>query len=217
MFGIIKESYKFLIFNFPKVLWITSGLLFLEISSRWLLLNHYQKLWANSLLIIFHVTIYFTQVFVIIDLTKLVLAEKMPKITNPSLVYLKTLGVMLLIGLVIYAMVSLLEYLSPDYLFSSLYVIIFQLSILILVFNYIYARLNIAIPLVLSGHSLLSLFNITKSRYLDWLLASVLIYIPFVILLFLASFSYFLIIVKILFFNLIYIFSAIYVSGRLKD
>lgn len=217
MFAIIKNSYKFFILNFPKILWIVSGLLFLELSSRWLALNQDKGLWIITLLILFKVVIAFTQIFVIIDLTKLVLAEKIPANENSSLVYMKVFGLTLLINGTIYGLLLLIEYFIPETLLTSIPFLILQLIIGFFVFVYIYARINIVIPLILAKQKITSLFSITKGRYTSWLLACLIVYQPFIILSQFADTSYLLLITKVFFFSLIYIFSAMYLKNKIDN
>lgn len=217
MFAIIKNSYKFFIFNFPRILWIVSGLLFLELSSKWLTLNQDKGLWIITLLILFKVVIAFTQIFVIIDLTKLVLAEKIPANENYSLVYMKVFGLTLLINVTIYGLLLLIEHFIPETLLTSIPFLILQLIMGFFVFVYIYARINIVIPLILAKQKITSLFSITKGRYTSWLLACLIVYQPFIILSQFADISYFLLIVKVFFFSLIYIFSAMYLKNKIDN
>lgn len=217
MFAIIKNSYKFFIFNFPRILWIVSGLLFLELSSRWLALNQDKGLWIITLLILFKVVIAFTQIFVIIDLTKLVLAEKIPANENSSLIYMKVFGLTLLINGTIYGLLLLIEHFIPETLLTSIPFLILQLIMGFFVFVYIYVRINIVIPLILAKQKITSLFSITKGRYTSWLLACLIVYQPFIILSQFADTSYFLLIVKVFFFSLIYIFSAMYLKNKIDN
>lgn len=217
MFAIIKNSYKFFIFNFSKILWIVSGLLFLELSSRWLALNQDKGLWIITLLILLKVVIAFTQIFVIIDLTKLVLAEKISANENSSLIYMKVFGLTLLINGTIYGLLLLIEHFIPETLLTSIPFLILQLIIGFFVFVYIYARINIVIPLILAKQKITSLFSITKGRYTSWLLACLIVYQPFIILSQFADTSYFLLIAKVFFFSLIYIFSAMYLKNKIDN
>lgn len=168
MFAIIKNSYKFFIFNFPKILWITSGLLFLELSSRWLALHHNIGLWVIMLLTLFKIVIIFTQIYVIIDLTKLVLAEKTPIQENSSFVYLKVFSLIMIINGSIYGILTLLEHLMPETLLTNIPYLIIQLILGFFIFLYIYARINVIIPLVLVRQKVTNLFSITKGRYASW-------------------------------------------------
>lgn len=214
MFDIIKKSYKFLFFNFPKIVWIISGLLFLELSSYWLVLNQNKGIWIITLLALFKIVIVFTQVFVIIDLTKLVLADKLSVIKNFSLIYMKVFGLTLLINGTIYGILLLIDHFIPESWLTNITFIILQLFLGLFVFIYIYARVNIAIPLILTKQKIISLVSVTKGRYTSWLLVVLLIYQPFIILSQFAELSFLLVIAKVLFFSLIYIFSALYLKSK---
>lgn len=217
MFGIIKSSYKFFIFNFPQILWILSGLLFLELSSMWLIINHNRELWIITLLILTKIVIVFTQIFVIIDLTKLVLAEKIPVIKNSSLVYMKVFGFILLLNGTIYGIITLIEHLIPQALLTSTIGLIMQFIVGFFIFIYFYSRLNIIIPMIILNQKLIKYFSITKGNYNSWILAALLIYQPFIILNIFPLNSYFLIIAKVFFFSLIYVFSAMYFRNKIDN
>ena len=219
MFNIIKDSYKFLVFNFHKVLWTISGLLFLELGSRWLILDYQKALWFGVAVFTLHLIILFTKIYVVIDLNKLVFSQEKSKKYNQTLIYMKILCFFVVVDVTSYLLSMGFEHIFPNSLEKQWQVIIFlgiQAILGIGVFIYAYARLNIIIPISVSNNKVKELMSITKDRYINWILAVVLIYLPCITINLFALTSYILTIAKVVSIAMIYIFSAMYLKNKTK-